>query len=86
MICIEHGYVFQGASLGTPVTVTQGEEGAGHNTQLADYRAADRFSAPHGETLLLFPPRVGARHVRPAVPPIVLQLLSPARASFSKVA
>jgi hypothetical protein len=29
----------------------------GHNTQFADYRAADRFSAPHGETLLPFPPQ-----------------------------
>jgi hypothetical protein len=29
----------------------------GHNTQFADYRAAGRFSAPRGETLLLFPPR-----------------------------
>jgi hypothetical protein len=29
----------------------------GHNTQFADYRAADMFSAPHGETLLRFPPR-----------------------------
>jgi hypothetical protein len=29
----------------------------GHNTQFADYRAADRFSAPHGETLLPFHPR-----------------------------
>ena len=28
----------------------------GHNTQFADYRAADRLSAPHGETLLPFPP------------------------------
>jgi hypothetical protein len=28
-----------------------------HNTQFADYRAAGRFSAPRGETLLLFPPR-----------------------------
>jgi hypothetical protein len=26
--------------------------GAGHNTQFADYRAAGRFSAPRGETLL----------------------------------
>jgi hypothetical protein len=32
-------------------------ESAGHNTQFADYRAAGRFSAPRGETLLLFPPR-----------------------------
>ena len=31
--------------------------GAGQNTQFADYRAAGRFSAPRGETLLLFPPR-----------------------------
>jgi hypothetical protein len=31
--------------------------GAGHNTQFADYRAAGRFSAPRGETLLLFPAR-----------------------------
>jgi hypothetical protein len=29
--------------------------GAGHNTQFAVYRAAGRFSAPRGETLLLFP-------------------------------
>jgi hypothetical protein len=34
-----------------------GEGGAGHNTQFADYRAAGRFSAHRGETLLLFPPR-----------------------------
>ena len=29
----------------------------GHNTQFAGPRAAGRFSAPHGETLLPFPPR-----------------------------
>jgi hypothetical protein len=29
----------------------------GHNTQFADYRTAGRFSAPRGETLLLFLPR-----------------------------
>jgi hypothetical protein len=31
--------------------------GAGHNAQFADYWSAGRFSAPRGETLLLFPPR-----------------------------
>ena len=34
-----------------------GEEGAGHNAQHGDNRAAGRFSAPRGETLLLFPPQ-----------------------------
>jgi hypothetical protein len=30
----------------------------GHETQFAGCRAAaDRFSAPHGDTLLLFPPK-----------------------------
>jgi hypothetical protein len=29
--------------------------GADHNTQFPHYRTAGRFSAPRGETLLLFP-------------------------------
>ena len=36
---------------------TKATGGAGQNTQFADYRAAGRFCAPRGETLLLFPPR-----------------------------
>ena len=31
--------------------------GAGHNAQFADYWAADRLSAPRGETLLLLSPQ-----------------------------
>ena len=33
------------------------EGGAGHNAQFGAYRAADRFSAPRGEFLLLLPPQ-----------------------------
>jgi hypothetical protein len=34
-----------------------GGKGAGHNAQFTDYRAADRLSAPRGETLLPLPPQ-----------------------------
>ena len=36
----------------------------GHNTQFAGPRAADRLSAPHGETLLLLPPRPSQTYTR----------------------